>query len=98
MTYTLAMAADQEIRIADDGVAEVSMTGARANLTRLIRMVREGATRAAAFTERKERRVYVLAPAAYEEVHRNRPLVQAFEHMPESEREQVLKLLRPYWP
>jgi len=98
MTYTLAMGADQEIRIADDGVAEVSMTGARANLTRLIRMVRERSTRAAAFTERKERRVYVVTPEFYEEADQARPLVQAFAHMPESEREQVLKLVRPYWP
>lgn len=54
MTYTLAMAADQGIRIAEDGVAEVSMTDARANLTQLIRDVRYGG-RSAAFTERSKR-------------------------------------------
>jgi len=65
MTYTLAMAADQGIRIADDGTAEVSMTEARANLTKLIRTVREDG-RSGAFTERGERRVYVVAPEWYE--------------------------------
>lgn len=65
MTYTLAMATDQGIRTADDGVAEVSMTDARANLTRLIRGVRERG-QAAAFTERGERRAYVVTPEFYE--------------------------------
>lgn len=65
MTYTFAMAADQDIEIAEDGTAEVSMTGARAKLTRLIRMVREDG-RAAAFTERGERRAYVVTPEWYE--------------------------------
>lgn len=66
MTYTLAMAADQGIQIADDGIAEVSMTDARAYLTRLIRSVREGA-RVGAFTERGERRVYVVTPDFYDQ-------------------------------
>jgi prevent-host-death family protein len=65
MTYTLAMAADQDIRIAEDGTAEVSMTGARANLTRLIRIVREDG-RPAAFTDRGERRAIVVTPEWYE--------------------------------
>lgn len=65
MTYTLAMAADQGIQTAEDGVAEVSMTDARANLTRLIRRVREDA-QVAAFTERGERRAYVVTPEWYE--------------------------------
>lgn len=65
MTYTLAMGADQDIRIAEDGTAEVSMTGARANLTRLIRMVREDG-RSAAFTDRGERRAILVAPDWYE--------------------------------
>lgn len=65
MTYTLTMAADQGIQIADDGIAEVSMTEARALLTRLIRGVREGG-RPAAFTERGERRAYVVSPAFFD--------------------------------
>jgi prevent-host-death family protein len=65
MTYTLAMAVEQGIQTAEDGVAEVSMTDARANLTRLIRRVREDA-QVAAFTERGERRAYVVTPEWYE--------------------------------
>lgn len=65
MTYTLAMAADQGIQIAEDGTAEVSMTEARANLTRLIRTVREKG-RIGAFTERGERRAYLVTPDFYE--------------------------------
>jgi prevent-host-death family protein len=65
MTYTLSMAADQGIQIAADDVAEVSMTEARANLTRLIRKVREDG-KPGAFTERGERRAYVVTPAFYE--------------------------------
>ena len=64
MTYTLTMAADQGIQIADDGTAEVSMTDARAYLTRLIRTVREDG-RVGAFTERGERRAYVVQPDFY---------------------------------
>lgn len=64
MTYTLFMASDQGIQIAEDGVAEVSMTDARANLTRLIRTVREAA-RTGAFTERGDRRAYVVTPDFY---------------------------------
>jgi hypothetical protein len=65
MTYTLFMPADQGIQIAADGVAEVAMTGARALLTRLIRGVREDG-RPAAFTDRGERRAYVVSPGFYE--------------------------------
>lgn len=67
MTYTLAMAADQGIRIADDGVAEVSMTSARANLTQLLRDVRYG-KRTGAFTERGDRSAYVVPPEDYAEI------------------------------
>src|SRR4051794_17490973 len=74
MTYTLFMAADQDIQIADDGTAEVSMTGARAALTRLIRTVREDG-RPAAFTERGERRAYVVTPAFYEQAVRDRAII-----------------------
>jgi hypothetical protein len=61
------MAADQGVRInfADDGVAEVSMTDARASLTSLIRGVRYG-NDVGAFTERGERSAYVVTPALYE--------------------------------
>ena len=65
MAYTLAMAADQGIQIADDGIAEVSMTEARAQLTRLIRGVREDG-RPGAFTDRGERRAYVVTPAMFD--------------------------------
>jgi PHD/YefM family antitoxin component YafN of YafNO toxin-antitoxin module len=75
MTYTLAMAADQGIQIADDGVAEVSMTYARANLTQLLRDVRYG-KRSGAFTERKERSAYVVPPDFYEQAARDRALLE----------------------
>lgn len=78
MTYTLAMAADQGIRIADDGVAEVSMTSARANLTQLLRDVRYG-KRSAAFTERGERSAYVVPPDFYERATSDRRRVLAME-------------------
>ena len=74
MTYTLAMAADQGIRTADDGVAEVSMTDARANLTQLLRDVRYG-RRPAAFTERGERSAYVVPPDFYERAVRDRAII-----------------------
>ena len=64
MTYTLAMA-DKGIQVAEDGVAEVSMTDARALLTSLIRDVRWGGT-VGAFTERGERRAYVVTPDFYD--------------------------------
>ncbi|MFD5697494.1 type II toxin-antitoxin system Phd/YefM family antitoxin [Streptomyces lasiicapitis] len=91
------MAADQDIRIADDGTAEVSMTAARANLTRLIRTVRENG-RPAAFTERGERRAYVVTPDFYEQALSNRRKVAALEaaldELPPSERPQeLLKLI-----
>lgn len=68
MTYTLAMAADQGIRIAEDGTPEVAMTHARANLTQLIREVRYG-KRPAAFTERGERSAYVVPPEFFNRAH-----------------------------
>lgn len=74
MTYTLAMAADQGIQIADDGVAEVSMTDARANLTPLLRDVRYGG-RPAAFTERGKRNAYVVPPEFYEQAVRDRAII-----------------------
>lgn len=74
MTYTLAMPADQRIEIAEDGVAEVSMTYARANLTQLLREVRYG-KRPGAFTERSERSAYVVPPEFYEQALRDRAII-----------------------
>lgn len=89
MTYTLAMAADQGIRIADDGVAEVSMTHARANLTQLIRDVRYGG-RPGAFTERGQRSAYVVPPEFYEQAKADRATVIAvlrmIDEMPQERR------------
>ncbi|MGW4670125.1 type II toxin-antitoxin system Phd/YefM family antitoxin [Streptomyces sp. NPDC004324] len=69
------MAADQGIQIADDGVAEVSMTDARANLTPLLRDVRYGG-RPAAFTERGKRSAYVVPPEFYEQAVRDRAVIE----------------------
>lgn len=89
MTYTLFMPADQGIRVADDGVAEVSMTEARALLTRLIRTVREDGRRAA-FTERGERRAYVVPPSYVEAAEFMAEtvtrLIQHLEEIPEGRR------------
>lgn len=74
MTYTLAMPADQRIEIAEDGVAEVAMTHARANLTQLLREVRYG-KRPGAFTERSERSAYVVPPEFYEQALRDRAII-----------------------
>ncbi|WP_406324426.1 type II toxin-antitoxin system Phd/YefM family antitoxin [Streptomyces niveus] len=74
------MAADQGIQTADDGVAEVSMTQARANLTALIREVRYGG-RTAAFTERGERSAYVVPPDAYKQSLEDRLTIVAMLRM-----------------
>ncbi|MDR3081331.1 MAG: type II toxin-antitoxin system Phd/YefM family antitoxin [Streptomyces sp.] len=74
------MAADQGIQIADDGVAEVSMTDARANLTQLLREVRYG-KRTAAFTERGARSAYVVPPEDYDEAERNREVLERLRGM-----------------
>lgn len=65
MTYTLAMATGKGIEFADDGVATVGMTDARALLTSLIREVRYGGE-VGAFTERGSRQAYVVTPDFYE--------------------------------
>lgn len=78
MTYTLAMAAEQGIQIAEDGVAEVSMTYARANLTQLLRDVRYG-KRPGAFTERGERSAYVVPPDFYEQAKKDRAFMAQIE-------------------
>lgn len=75
MTYTLAMASDQGIQIAEDGVAQVSMTDARAQLTNLIREVRWGG-HVGAFTERGDRRAYVVTPDFYEQAGRDRAALE----------------------
>lgn len=83
MTYTLAMAGDQGIRVADDGVAEVSMTDARANLTQLLRDVRYG-KRSGAFTERGERSAYVVPPDFYEQALRDRAIIDELHRRTET--------------
>lgn len=65
MSYTLAMAADQEPTIADDGVQEVPLTIARPLLTRLIEQVREDGL-VSALTVRGRRRAYLVTPDFYE--------------------------------
>lgn len=75
MTYTLAMASDQGIQIAEDGVAEVSMTKARASLTELIRGVRWG-KKPGAFTERGSRVAMVVPPDFYEQALKDRALIE----------------------
>jgi|tagenome__1003787_1003787.scaffolds.fasta_scaffold16589753_1 prevent-host-death family protein len=67
MTYTLFMPADQRIQIAEDGVAEVPMTHARAALTALIREVSWG-KRPGAFTERGSRVAMVVPTEEYDEI------------------------------
>jgi prevent-host-death family protein len=67
MTYTLFMPADQRIQIAEDGVAEVPMTHARAALTALIREVSWG-KRPGAFTERGSRVAMVVPAEQYEDI------------------------------
>lgn len=75
MTYTLAMAADQGIQIAGDGVAEVSMTKARASLTALIREVAWG-HKVGAFKERGDRTAYLVTPEFYEQAVRDREMLE----------------------
>lgn len=78
MTYTLFMPADQGIQIAEDGVAEISMTYARANLTPLLRGVRYG-DGVGAFTERGERSAYVVTPGFYERAKHDRRALESLK-------------------
>jgi antitoxin (DNA-binding transcriptional repressor) of toxin-antitoxin stability system len=78
MTYTLDMAGDQRIRNADDGVAEVPMTDARAALTPLIREVSWGG-RVGAFTERGKRVAMVVPPDFYEQALRDRARLESLD-------------------
>jgi len=77
MAYTLAMATGKGIEIAEDGVATVGMTEARALLTTLIRDVRYGG-QVGAFTERGARQAYVVTPDFYERASREQAAVQRF--------------------
>lgn len=95
MTYTLSMTADQGIQTAHDGVAEVSMTAARANLTQLIRDVRYGG-RPAAFTERGRRSAYVVPAEFYEQAVRDREMLEylserAADAMPDAKPDERLR-------
>jgi prevent-host-death family protein len=91
MTYTLAMAADQGIQIAEDGTPEVSMTSARAHLTAFIREVRWG-KKVSAFTERGERTAYVVPPEYFDRAESALRKAAAFDaamrELPPAERPQ----------
>lgn len=64
MSYTLAMATDQEPELADDGIQEVPLTIARPLLTRLIEQLREDGL-VSALTVRGRRRVYLVTPVSF---------------------------------
>lgn len=93
MTYTLAMAAEQGIRIAEDGTPEVPMTDARAHLTAFIRQVRWG-KKVSAFTERGERTAYVVPPEYYDQaesaIRKQAAFDAAMSELPPDERPQKL--------
>lgn len=84
MAYTLAMATGKGIEIAEDGVATVGMTEARAQLTSLIREVRYGG-KVGAFTERGQRQAYVVTPGFYRQAADDAATLEAL-------RERVLEL------
>ncbi|MGW3427999.1 hypothetical protein ACWDHW_08580 [Streptomyces melanosporofaciens] len=73
------MATQKGIQIADDGVAEVAMTEARALLTSLIREVRWG-EKVGAFTERGPRRAYLVTPDFYERATREHAVIERVRH------------------
>lgn len=75
MAYTLAMATGKGIEIAEDGVATVGMTEARALLTPLIREVRYG-DKIGAFTERGARQAYLVDPDFYETALKDRAFLE----------------------
>lgn len=75
MAYTLAMATGKGIEIAEDGVATVGMTEARALLTTLIRDVRYGG-QVGAFTERGQRQAYLVTPDFYEQALADRAYLE----------------------
>ncbi|MEU0831253.1 hypothetical protein [Streptomyces sp. NPDC005969] len=71
------MATGKGIEIAEDGVATVGMTEARALLTTLIRDVRYGG-QVGAFTERGARQAYVVTPDFYERATREHAAIERF--------------------
>jgi hypothetical protein len=77
MSYTLAMAADQEPQITEDGIQEVPLTVARPLLTRLIEQVREDGL-VSALTVRGRRRAYLVTPDAFDTAQSDRRMVRAF--------------------
>ncbi|MFD3741092.1 hypothetical protein [Streptomyces sp. NPDC058629] len=77
MAYTLAMATDQEPKIAPDGVQEVPLTKARPLLTRLIEQALEDKLDSA-LTVRGRRRAYLVTPDFYERASRQHAAVQRF--------------------
>lgn len=77
MSYTLTMAADQEPKIATDGVQEVPLTIARPLLTRLIEQALEE-SQVSALTVRSRRRAYLVTPDFYEQAVKDRRMVAAF--------------------
>lgn len=77
MTYTLAMATDQEPQITEDGVQEVPLTIARPLLTRLIEQAREDGI-VSALTVRGRRRAYLVTPDFYDQARKDRRLTAAF--------------------
>lgn len=79
MSYTLAMATDQEPKIAEDGVQEVPLTIARRLLTRLIEQVREDGL-VSALTVRGRRRAYLVTPDFYDRVELDRRKLAAFSY------------------
>ncbi|WP_330173040.1 type II toxin-antitoxin system Phd/YefM family antitoxin [Streptomyces sp. NBC_01498] len=72
------MATGKGIEIAEDGVATVGMTEARALLTALIRDVRYGG-QVGAFTERGARRAYLVTPDFYEQALADRRALEELQ-------------------
>lgn len=75
MAYTFAMATDQELKIAPDGVQEVPLTKARPLLTRLIEQAREDGLDSA-LTVRGRRRAYLVTPDFYERTSREHAAIE----------------------
>lgn len=78
MSYTLAMATDQEPKIADDGVQDVPLTKARPLLTRLMEQALEEKL-VSALTVRGRRRIYLVTPDFYERALEDRARLESLE-------------------
>lgn len=78
MSYTLAMATDQDPKIAEDGVQDVPLTIARPLLTRLIEQAREDDL-VSALTVRGRRRAYLVTPDFYERALEDRARIASLE-------------------